>query len=100
MKRIQAILAKLLELAGADVVTKDEYRAKHCPEIASLGAMCERLTLACNLHVQEIKRLEAVRDALTEELAQERADRLIKTENAKLRRSEGSKRGWVKRRAA
>jgi hypothetical protein len=46
---------------------------------------------------EEIARLEAVRDALTEELAQERADRLIKTENAKLRRSEGSKRGWAKR---
>jgi hypothetical protein len=89
MKRIQAILAKLLELAGADVVTKDEYRAKHCPEIASLGAMCERLTLACNLHVQEIRRLEAERDALREQV-----------EQVKQRRSEGSKRGWMKRRAA
>jgi hypothetical protein len=54
----------------------------------------------CGLNIEEIKRLEAVRDALTEELEQERADRLIKEGNAKLRRSEGSKRGWMKRRAA
>jgi hypothetical protein len=44
---------------------------------------------ACNLHVQEIKRLEAERDALREQV-----------EQVKLRRSEGSKRGWAKRRAA
>jgi hypothetical protein len=55
----------------------------------NLRALNERLTLACNLHIEEIKRLEAERDALREQV-----------EQVKLRRSEGSKRGWQKRRAA
>jgi hypothetical protein len=47
------------------------------------------LLQACQLHIEEIKRLEGERDALREQV-----------EQVKLRRSEGSKRGWQKRRAA
>lgn len=49
----------------------------------------DRLSEACYLNIEEIKRLE-------EELAQARADRDIKH----ARRSEASRKGWEKRRAA
>lgn len=64
----------------------------------------EHIRLACLLHVEEIKRLEAVRDRLREDLGnlqeqvrQENARRYIQEQNRHIKASEAARKGNITR---
>lgn len=76
-----------------EAITEQLFDAQHATTTALRDADLMResnecLTQACQLHIEEIRRLEAVRDAMQEE-AHNRHDW----------RSEASKKGWATRKA-
>jgi hypothetical protein len=70
-------------------VLREELAQERADRTIKEGNGTDSLTQACQLHIAEIKRLEAERDALREQV-----------ESVRAANSERARKGWVKRRAA
>jgi hypothetical protein len=81
-------IVAMLALTKARLL-QEELAQERADRTIKEGNGTEPLQQACQLHIAEIKRLEAERDALREQV-----------ESVRAANSERARKGWVKRRAA